>query len=141
MLVRFTAMRRVTVVALLAWTGSAGAEAKAPRQPQAPPQIATDAPQRAVIQPGAYQTTGFVTRFDPKGGWTTTSEGTRASGRYSIDNDTIIFRSTPPACEGERVTYRILPDAEGFRLEFVSDSCKRGGGNYRFVFVKNTVAR
>ena len=134
-------MRRVTILALVASVATAGAEAKAPRQPQSPPQIATNAPRRVLIQPGAYQTTGFVTRFDPKGGWTTTSEGTSASGRYSIDNDTIIFRTTPPTCEGERVTYRVVPDAEGFRLEFVSDSCGRSGGSYRFVPVKNTVAR
>jgi hypothetical protein len=134
-------MRRVTSpllwLALLAWTASAGAEAKAP---QPPPQVLTQAvPQRA-FQPGNYQAGGFVTRFDPKGGWTTsTSDGaTAARGRYSVDNGTMIFRSTPATCENERVTYRFIPDAEGFRLEFISDSCKRAGGNYRFVLVKNT---
>jgi hypothetical protein len=132
-------MTRAWLVVSLAWTATAAAEAQAPRRPK---DAVTIAAPKVVIQPGTYQSTGFATRFDPKGGWTTsTSDGVSGSGRYTIDNDTIVFRSTPPACENERVTYRVVPDAEGFLLEFVADSCKRGGGNYRFVPVKNTVAR
>jgi hypothetical protein len=124
-------MKRVSLVVSLAWIAIAAAESQPPRPPIQPARP-------AVIQPGTYQTTGFVTRFDPKGTWTTTADGASVSGRYSIDNDTITFRTSPPTCENERVTYRIVPEPEGFRLELISDSCLRKPASYRYVAVRAT---
>lgn len=130
-------MTRVSLVVSLAWIATAAAESQAPRRAQE-----AEVPRRATgIQPGTYRSTGFVTRFDPKGTWTTTSDGnTRASGRYSLEGNTITFRTTPPECPEERVTYRVVAEPDGFRLEFVSDSCRRSGADLKFATVR-TIAK
>ena len=132
-------MTRASIVVCLTWSAIAAAEAQAPqRRNDPPPRVQVAAP---VIAPGLYQSAGFVTRFDPKGNWTTTNEGTRSTGRYTIEGNTITFRTTPPMCPEERVTYRVVADGEGFRLDFVSDTCQRAGTSFRFTPVRATVAK
>ena len=108
-------MRRI-VIALLAFQLPAVAD-PGPR----PPAIATSG-----LTPGNYKASaGYTTRFDGEGRWATGGGGPSASGRYVVDGDTIMFTTSPPACENERVRYIITATETGFRLRFVDDSCKR----------------
>jgi hypothetical protein len=81
---------------------------------------------------GTYRGPSYVTRF-ADGTWTSTSNGSRSGGRYTIDNDLITFTSSPEGCSQERVHYHFVPTRDGFRLKFLDDSCRRGGGDIEYV--------
>jgi len=136
---------RLAIAALLTLIPAQGlADAKEQRPPPPPTQVAPappiqPEPRAPAVQAGLYRTTAFVTRFDGNGGWVTSVEAGAAAaykGRYIVERGVIVFSTTPPYCPDERVSYRLVPDQKGFKIQFLADSCKRAPHPPDWVFVR-----